>query len=180
VSWSQLVLTWIFVPLLSLQGFGGIPMSKIGFVFQNGFQCFIGNKSTPIFNDKMEVIGHCSPSVAITTMIFSTSGFIAGILFLNVTKRQTAVLTTIITAATVPLVNVAFSVRFIMGDETLPFSYMDIIGLVLVVVGFVLYSIFDEKKKTAADEPEQESVDVSIQVGGGGTVVNNNKTSLLA
>jgi len=74
VSWSQLALTWIFVPLLSLPGFGGIPMSKIGFVFENGAKCFIGDRSIPIYNEKMEVIGHCSPEVALTTMIFSTSG----------------------------------------------------------------------------------------------------------
>jgi len=48
VSWIQLVISWVFVPVLSLPGFGGVSLDDIPSVFKNGFLCFTGDSSIPV------------------------------------------------------------------------------------------------------------------------------------
>jgi len=81
VSWLQLVLTWVFVPLLSLPDFGGTPLSEIPSILSDGAKCFFGNPTIPVYNNN-HIIGNCSYSVPIYTMAYSLSGFFAGIFFL--------------------------------------------------------------------------------------------------
>jgi hypothetical protein len=41
-----------------------------------------------------------------------------------------------------PITNIAFSLRIFMGDAAEPLSTVDLVGLVLVCIGFLTYSCF--------------------------------------
>ena len=138
VSWTQLASTWLFVPILSLPSFGGIPLSDIPEVFRNGARCFIGDDSIPV-EKHGKIIGHCSDFTPRVTMIFSVSGFLAGIFQLLILKEGGAVIMVICQAIALPLANMAFSVRAIMGSQVEDFSWYDVGGLLLVLAGFVTY-----------------------------------------
>lgn len=139
VSWIQLGLTWMWAPLLSLPGFGGVPLREVPSTFREGFYCFIGHDDVPVYS-LGKVIGHCSPFVTRITFMFSLSGFFAGVLQLFITKYSSAVLTVLVTAVALPLANLAFSVPFVMGaDSVEPFSWWDVGGLAVVLAGLALY-----------------------------------------
>lgn len=48
VSWIQLVISWVFVPILAIPGFGGVSLEDIPSIFKDGFLCFIGDSSIPV------------------------------------------------------------------------------------------------------------------------------------
>eukprot|EP01095_Lingulamoeba_sp_RSL-Kostka_P001677 TRINITY_DN12451_c0_g1_i2.p1 TRINITY_DN12451_c0_g1~~TRINITY_DN12451_c0_g1_i2.p1 ORF type:complete len:376 (+),score=89.59 TRINITY_DN12451_c0_g1_i2:255-1382(+) len=142
VSWTQLFVSWIFLPLQTINGFGDLSFSELPDEFVNGTKCLIGDTSIPIFNDS-GVTGYCSLYVLEITVCYSVSGFIAGIFQLCIVKYGSAVLMAIITAITIPLTNIVFSIEFLMGpDEVEPFSWYSIAGLILVCLGVVIYGIF--------------------------------------
>jgi hypothetical protein len=64
-------------------------------------------------------------------MIFSTFGFVAGLLQLSLIKNNGGVLMVLGTALTLPLSNLAFSYAPLMGGQVEPFSPYDIAGLVV-------------------------------------------------
>ena len=157
VSWLQLPLSWIYVPILSLRSFGGVALSQIPAVLSDGARCFFADKSIAIHNAAGHVIGHCSIDVPIVTLLFSTSGFAAGILSLFLVKKASATVMVVAQACALPLANLLFSVHFIMRSQTEPFSYVDIIGLLLVILGFLLFSIQNEKRKATTKSIKSNS-----------------------
>lgn len=150
VSWMQLFISWLWVPLLGLPGFGGIAMRDIPETLQNGARCLLG-EDVAIYRFG-KVIGHCSPFVPRITFIFSIAGFLAGILQLLITAKGSAVLTVLTQGLALPLANMAFSVGPIMGSSREAFSWWDVGGLLCVVVGFIIYRLrhYEEKRRTAA------------------------------
>jgi len=144
VSWTQLVLTWVFLPLLSLAVFGGTPLSALPEVMIDGAKCFIGDTSVPVYDDQTVVV-YCNLNVPLWTMLYSITGFLQGIAALYIVKQGSAVLYFIAAAIQLPLANLAFNLSFIMGAETEPFSWWDVGGLGFVIVGFVLYSVFGKE-----------------------------------
>lgn len=138
VSWTQLFISWVFVPILSLESFGGIPLDEIPSVFQDGFRCFMGDESIPVHREGM-IDGHCSSYVPRVTMMFSVSGFFSGIFQLLILKNGSASLMVLCQAIGIPIANMAFTIRAVMGSQVEPFSWYDIGGLAMVVLGFVIY-----------------------------------------
>jgi CRT-like, chloroquine-resistance transporter-like len=156
ISWCQLFIVWVFVPLLSLHGFGGTPLHDIPMVFRDGFRCFIGDTTIPVYNGD-EVTGYCSPFVPRVTMLYSTLGFLAAIFQLLILRYGSAVLMVIASAVILPLSNLAFSIEWVMGDQVEPFSYYDVGGLVLVLFGIILYRWFQIKSQKQSVMPVHDS-----------------------
>eukprot|EP01006_Ploeotia_vitrea_P037328 TRINITY_DN66122_c14_g1_i1.p1 TRINITY_DN66122_c14_g1~~TRINITY_DN66122_c14_g1_i1.p1 ORF type:complete len:426 (+),score=197.62 TRINITY_DN66122_c14_g1_i1:24-1280(+) len=138
VTSLQIVLGWMFVPLLSLRGFGGIPLHEVPGTMRDGFQCLLGNEHIPVFEyDK--VIGYCSAYVPRVTFLDSMSDLASGIFQLLLVKYGSAVLYVLAAALALPLSNLAFSWPALMGDSVERFSWYDIGGLLVVLLGFSLY-----------------------------------------
>lgn len=138
VTWLQLVLSWLFVPLLSLDGFGGIPMRDIPGTLRDGFWCLLGHSDIPV-HEFDRVVGHCSSAVARYTLADSSTDFVSGVFELLILQQGSAVLYVLSAALALPLANMAFSVRAVMGSSTEPFSWYDVGGLAVVMCGFALY-----------------------------------------
>jgi drug/metabolite transporter (DMT)-like permease len=149
VSWIQLLLSWLWVPLLALPGFGGQPLDTVLPSFVNGFKCFIGDETMPVVNAAGVFVGYCSWRNTVYTFGYSFSGFAAGILQLYVIKKGSAVLSIIAQAISLPLANIVFSIGPIMGKEVEPFTPYSIGGLVVVTIGFLIYSFFGREFRAA-------------------------------
>eukprot|EP00051_Salpingoeca_urceolata_P004834 m.68095 g.68095 ORF g.68095 m.68095 type:complete len:469 (+) comp13876_c0_seq1:190-1596(+) len=140
VSWTQLGLTWVFAPIQSIPGFGGVKLHDIPEVFRDGAHCFGGDTSIPVYRTDDDTIdGYCSLWVTEITLVYSSCGFIAGIFQLLILKHGSAVMMVLCQAITLPLSNLLFSARPLMKSEVEPFSAWDIGGLVVVLLGFVTY-----------------------------------------
>ena len=85
-------------------------------------------------------------------------------------------------ALALPITNVAFSVQAIMGDDVEPFSAYDLLGLLLVIVGFLVYSNFGlGKRTTLATGPPGQMVSIGGAVEGvGGSTKSSNSQNGLA
>ena len=110
-------------------------MREIPSQLHYGFQCFLGNNSQP--GDD------CSYSFY-TMMAYVAVNFFFNIIQLLVTKHGSASLVVVTSALALPLTNICFSIEFIMGKDVEPFSTNNLIALVVVVIGFLLYSLSDK------------------------------------
>jgi len=110
----------------------------------DGAKCFIGDTTIPVYDNEL-IVGYCNLNVPLYTMLYSISGFLQGIAALFVIKQGSAVLYVIATAIQLPLANLAFNLDFIMGPDTEPFSWWNLGGLGLVVIGFFFYSLFGKE-----------------------------------
>ena len=75
-------------------------------------------------------------------IIYIFINFVYNFLLLIITKRGSAVLLVISQALSLPITNIAFSIPAVMGDDVEPLTLPDLVGLVLVCIGFLLYSGF--------------------------------------
>jgi len=144
VSWVQLLVTWCYLPLLSLPAFGGLDLASLPAVLADGASCFVGDTSTPVYDSTGSVTGYCSSFTTAITFTFSLTGFAGGICQLFIMKFGSASLYALSSALAVPITNVCFSVPGLMqrvGIQATPFSWSNAVGVVLVVTGFVLYAL---------------------------------------
>jgi drug/metabolite transporter (DMT)-like permease len=141
VSWLQLVLTWALVPLQSLHGFGGIPMSDIGRVFSDGVRCFAGDTAIDVVNNGVAV-GKCSSTVTLYTFGYSFSGFFGGLCALYLLKHASASVVAVATVVQLPISNLVFCSPLLPAAQRETFSWFDVGGVVVVIAGFALYTRF--------------------------------------
>jgi hypothetical protein len=149
VSWCQLFISWLFVPLESIHALGGVPMAQIGNVMADGARCFLGERvpkdrpaalalnATQLAAASIEYCrGAYVPAV---TLSYSVAGFIQGVLQLYIVKWHSATLAVLCQAVTLPLSNLAYSVPLFFGSDAEPFSPWNVVGLLVTVCGLLLY-----------------------------------------
>ena len=98
-------------------------------------------------------------------MVYSTTGFVAGLCQLSIMKYGSAALMTVITAVTLPLTEIAFSLEIFMGDAAEPFTGWSIGGLAFVVLGMCLYTYFGSEVEK--DRKHREAVEEAKEGGSG-------------
>ena len=138
ISVWQFALGFLFMPLLMLKAFGGLGKSEIESQMADGFVCFLGENPRP--ND------NCDGAFWLFTF-YVIINWAYNILLMHMTKEGSAILLTISGAIGMPLTNLAFSIKAVMGDEAEPFTIFDFGGLVCVCIGFLTYSAFGFGKK---------------------------------
>ncbi|GMH87395.1 hypothetical protein TrST_g11883 [Triparma strigata] len=136
--WQEL-LGFAFLPLLMLKAFGGLSQGEILKQMEYGYECY--NERPPLEGDD------CSGAFSLF-WIYVLINWLLNVLLLILTKEGSAVMLVIANALALPITNVAFSVQAIMGDDVEPFSAYDLLGLLLVIVGFLVYSNFGLGKRT--------------------------------
>jgi len=104
----------------------------------DGFICFLGENPRPTDN--------CEGAFWLFNF-YVLINLAYNILLMRMTKEGSAILLTISGAIGMPITNLAFSIKAIMGDEVEPFTIYDFGGLILVCVGFLTYSAFGFAKK---------------------------------
>jgi len=138
ISLWQFFLGFLFMPLLNLKAFGGLSKSEISSQMTDGFHCFLG--------ENPRVTDNCDGAFWLFNF-YIVINLAYNILLLRMTKEGSAILLTISGAIGMPITNLAFSIKAIMGDESEPFTIYDFGGLVCVCVGFLTYSAFGFAKK---------------------------------
>lgn len=144
VSWFQLVMTWFYLPLLSIPALGGVDLTSIPDVMRDGAKCFLGDTSVPIYNSDDVVTGQCGSNVTLVTLVFSISGFLEGIFALLVMKQGSATLSVLTSAVRLPMSDMAFcwpALMRVISVEPSSFSWYNVGGLALVMVGFVGFGL---------------------------------------
>ena len=105
----------------------------MGSQLSDGFQCFLGT------NPRDPSDTGCVDS-AWLLMSYIIINFIYNIMMLAITKKGSAVLLVTSQALSLPITNIAFSLKSFMGENAEPLTITDLAGLVLVCIGFVAYS----------------------------------------
>jgi hypothetical protein len=155
VAWFQLGVSLALLPVTMLPGFGGISASDIPDQIQNGYYCLLGWNTLP---------GDACEYNYIFTGMYVIVNFGYNIFILLVTKHASATLFTLAFALRLPLTQVVYTLHFIMFQFTEAFNWETIVSLVVVLLGFAIYSAAsspaepepsaDEESKDKDGEPE--------------------------
>lgn len=79
--------------------------------------------------------------------MFVFANFVYNLVLLMMVKHGSALFLVIACAMALPLTNIVFTQTWVMGEDVEDFSIYNMIGLVLVVVGFLLYSIVNDPER---------------------------------
>jgi hypothetical protein len=115
-----------------------------------GFLCFLGHNS--LAGDE------CSYNY-IATSIYIFINFFYNILILLVTKHASATVFTLAFALRLPLTQIAYCIPFLMQSYVEEFTWESIVSLVVVLIGFAIYSILPEPQmgqKKGKEEGEEK------------------------
>lgn len=96
----------------------------------DGFTCFMGT------NPRDPTDEGCSDAAALL-MVYIIINFMYNIMMLAITKKGSAVLLVTSQALSLPITNIAFTLKPLMGANAEPLSINDLAGLVLVCIGFM-------------------------------------------
>lgn len=88
--------------------------------------------------------------------------FAYNIFILLVTKHASATLFTLAFALRLPLTQIVYTLHFIMFDYTEDFNWETIVSLVVVLVGFAIYSVFSKSSDAEATPKDDESNDLLV------------------
>jgi hypothetical protein len=138
VSIWQEILGFVFLPALCLKTFGGLSKHDMLHQMSDGYQCFLGYNPSPL--------DQCDNATALF-LAYVFINWILNVNLLMLTKTSSAVMLVVANSLALPITNVAFSIPGIMGADAEPFTVPDLIGLVAVVVGFLIYSSFGLSSK---------------------------------
>lgn len=138
VSLYQVLLGFVFTPLLAFPAFGGLPLSEVPDNFSQGWACFKGE-----FIDGFEC--HLEPYPWVILMVYVFVNFGLNVLLLLITKHGSALLLVISSALSLPFTNLMFTTSFVMGKEAEEWSWLNACGLLVVVVGFLIYSLMTDE-----------------------------------
>jgi drug/metabolite transporter (DMT)-like permease len=146
VAWFQLGVSLSLLPVTMLPGFGGISASEIPDQIQNGYYCLLGWNTMP---------GDACEYNYIFTGMYVAVNFGYNIFILLVTKHASATLFTLAFALRLPLTQVVYTLHFIMFSLTEDFTWETIVSLVVVLVGFAIYSAASSPAEPEAGADEE-------------------------
>ncbi len=143
----QLFVSLCLLPVTTLPGFGGIAWKDIPNQIKNGYFCFLGWNSQP---------GDSCEYNYLFTLLYVGVNFFYNIFILLVTKHASATLFTLAFALRLPLTQIVYTLHFIMWDYTEAFNWETIVSLVVVLVGFAIYSMFSDSGEEAEQEEREK------------------------
>jgi len=170
VSTWQAIVTFAYAPLQAVPGFGtedGIPQPQIWSNLWDGTKCFFGSGGhTYEGGVSCGIAGLLLVAYSLTNFLYNYNGLL-------LTKAGSefglgAVLCSIAYATKVPLTNALFTQRFLMGDDTERFTVWSATGLVVVLIGFVMYIYYTNRKPSLRAQESSKTQPLLIQAGDGG------------
>jgi len=138
-----------------------IPFNSIGPSLKNGSLCLAGHDNIlatdsmcgPLTTDPMPC-DNCH-NAWIVILVYMTINVIYNIFILLVIKYAGATVFSIANTLRLPLTNIVFSLKFIMGKNVVPFSGLSIAGLIIILGGLTTYRVGSTiKAKKAGVEQE--------------------------
>jgi hypothetical protein len=107
----------------------------------DGWNCFLGHHLEGYSCENP------SPSSAALVLMFVFANFIYNLVLLMMVKHGSALFLVIACAMALPLTNLVFTQSWVMGEDVESFSVYSMVGLALVVIGFLLYSIVSDAER---------------------------------
>jgi hypothetical protein len=160
VALFQTLATPILLPLTSVPGFSDVPLNQVPAEFWNGAKCFVGINT--YIGDRCD-----TRMVWLHVCVYLFINIFYNIFLLMVIKFGSASLLYISSALILPLANISFTMPWIMDEFPDSFkkyssslSVYDIVGLVVILVGLVLYRLMpesDEGGDEKADDQEHRT-----------------------
>ena len=182
ISGLQVFLGFLMVPLLPLPAFGGTPLGDVLPQLGRGFACFAptgvwARDSSPIrealFGDDDKYDAYADRLFAprppshdlcdegfVAMMAYVLVNFGYNILQLLICQHSSAATLVMATALALPATSLMFSSKRLVGRDAMPYGRSDLVGLLVVVVGFVVYS---------AANPDEDGV-MPPQAAAGSTI----------
>jgi len=179
---AQVFLGFLMVPLLPLPAFGGTPLGDVLPQLGRGFACFAptgvwARDSSPIrealFGDDDKYDAYADRLFApkppshdlcdegfVAMMAYVLVNFGYNILQLLICQHSSAATLVMATALALPATSLMFSSKRLVGRDAMPYGRSDLVGLLVVVVGFVVYS---------AANPDEDGV-MPPQAAAGSTI----------
>jgi len=155
VSVYQFLISFLFMPVLGLPGFGGIAFDEIPKSLWEGLRCYAGYNTFATDN-----CTDLRPLLWLSS--YSFVNFFYNVIGLFLTKVGSAVLSSVAYAIRLPVTNIIFAICPIMGSQCEPFNGFSVAGLVVVVLGFALYSY-----SMRQSQARQELLEVLSEVSAG-------------
>lgn len=152
VALWQIILSFVCLPLFTLECFGGIAMADMPMNIVEGWQCFMGQHIDGYYCEDP------SPSTATILLLYIVVNFAFNMALLSMVKHGSALYLVIALAVALPITNLVFTQRWAMGADVEALSLYNLLGIVLVVGGFLLYSLVPDAAMVAAEgeAPEYE------------------------
>jgi hypothetical protein len=135
VSFFQVATGFLFMPLQNLPALGGVPWSDLWQQMIDGNKCMWGYN--PREGDECE-------SAGVIMLWYVIINFLYNIFSLLVVKHGSANLSVITAAIALPLTNMSFSWRLVMGPDYEPFDNINLVATAIVLFGFIMYSKGDD------------------------------------
>ncbi len=168
VSVFQFLFGFLCIPLLAIPAFGGTSLSDIPDQITIGYNCLVGNHVTGL---------ECHEGSAPVWFLlgYIILNFLVTILRLLLIKKASAVILQVTNAIALLTSNIMFCSEAIMGPDTESFNAYDAGGLVIVLVGFVIFraaQIYQQRLEqrqqfaSAAHDVSHVSENVSGNVSG--------------
>ena len=142
VTLFQVLTGLLFMPAQSIDALGGIPMDQMGKNLVDGNRCMMGYDSLP--GDDCQGAGNI-------LLIYVAINFAYNIFSLLVVKHGSASLSVISAAVALPLTNMSFSWKELMGVDYEPFDYLNVVSTFVVLFGFLIYSNGGKEDDDMAD-----------------------------
>jgi len=158
----QTILSFVCVPLFTLKYFGGIPLHEMPQNLADGWHCFMGHPLEGYLCDDP------FPSTATILLLYVLVNFFFNMALLSMVKHGSALALVIAVAVALPITNLVFTQRWAMGEHDVEqLSLYNLLGIGLVVVGFLLYSLLPEPAPSGKGAKDVEG---GVGVSGAGGV----------
>eukprot|EP01096_Ripella_sp_DP13-Kostka_P013751 TRINITY_DN601_c0_g1_i1.p1 TRINITY_DN601_c0_g1~~TRINITY_DN601_c0_g1_i1.p1 ORF type:complete len:525 (-),score=217.52 TRINITY_DN601_c0_g1_i1:76-1527(-) len=143
VAFWQFVIGMLFLPVTTFQSFGGLPFDSIPGNLWDGARCFMGFNSLP--TDDCEGAG-------VAVMSYLVANIFYNVVILAMIKYGSAALLYVASALILPLADLCFTQSWIMGPYAQSLSIFDVIGLIVIILGLVIYRFLGGKESPADEE----------------------------
>jgi len=160
VGFFQTVISFVFLPFNSLPFLGSqaLPLNELPKALFDGAKCFVGVNSI-VHNCYLYYPIHgLSPCDScegawITVTIYMIINILFNVFAILMIREGSASLYIILMTLRLPLGNMMFYMSWIMGDDQQPFDPHDISGLLVILIGLVIYRYQRSPESEDADAP---------------------------
>jgi hypothetical protein len=140
ISIWQLIFTILFLPIVTIPGFGSVKITELPQNTYDGILCiFFGQNSSPT--------DECTDAW-IVLITYTFINILFNLLYLSVIRYASSSLTVVSTTVAMPIATICFSQAWIMGNHATKLEYSSIIALIVVLLGYLCYNIKKDHEST--------------------------------
>jgi len=179
VFYQSIVGTLLFPINMALPPPQQVVWNQIGSNLMDGGKCLTGQDQITPDNSNCNLPQHSQPCDECTNawlllLIYMAINVAYNVFILLVIKYGSATILSIAQTVRLPLTNICFSFKFIMGEkDAVPLKGEIVYGLIVILVGLAAYRVGAQLKKKPTEEGESRRIIPHIGPGGGDFLVES-------